>query len=272
MFRTLSLLLKVVNACFKHRAELTKPMSSGPFELLYQCDRFVAIDKPEGYFVHRPEDGSLNRFIRPDRVVLSRLRRQIRKKVYPGHRIDVATSGILVFALDPEAAKFFSFALQAGRAQKSYLGVCRGWFKEPNWQINIELESDSSGKLVNAETHFRKLAQIECTPGVPGDKYPSARYSLIEAQPITGRYHQIRRHLNRASHPLVGDNEHGDSRHNRFFREDQKVSGLCLRAKDLRVEMPELNLCLEISAPLNEKWQRLFEMFQVTASDLQAQP
>lgn len=201
------------------------------FKVLFRDPNFVFIDKPAGYFVHPPENQELARFCRPELVILSQLRRQIGCYLYPVHRLDVATSGVLAFALTPEAAAGFQKCSQNGQIKKRYLLLARGWIQEEQ-RIEIPLESDSSDRLLDSTTVIHPLRHLE-VEGSPSAKHPTQRYTLAEAEPLTGRFHQIRRHLNRISHPIIGDNDHGDSRQNRFFREKFGVQGLCLWAVEL---------------------------------------
>lgn len=201
------------------------------FEVLFQDQDYVFIDKPAGYFVHPPENPDLQRFCAPEKVILSQLRRQIGRYLYPVHRLDVATSGVLCFALSSEAAAEFQKCLQAGQIQKSYRALCRGWIEKP-LTVDIPLKSDSSDEFLNSITEIVPLKNFEIQ-GSPVRGQTTQRYSLIQAVPVTGRFHQIRRHLNRISHPIIGDNDHGDSRQSRFFRERFKIPGLCLSSVSL---------------------------------------
>ena len=83
---------------------------------------------------------------------------------------------------------------------------------------------------------------------IPIARYPEARYSWVEARPLTGRYHQIRRHLARINHPVIGDAKHGDYQHNQLFRDHLELPGLMLCARSLRIEHPVSGEPLEISA------------------------
>lgn len=228
------------------------------YRILHQDESFVAVDKPAGHFVHRPEDPSQHAFVPEEKIILSRLRRQIGRYLYPVHRLDVATSGVLVFALSPESARAFADALQAAKVYKTYRAVCRGWPQE-NFRIELPLELDSTRVPMPAVTEFRCLQRILTAP-IPGSSFPHSLYTLLEARPLTGRFHQIRRHLNRVSHPIIGDNDHGDSRHNRFFREQMGIRGLCLRATELRVDWPN-GRALQIRAPQVRRWAKIQSLF-----------
>ena len=225
--------------------------------VLYHDEHLIAIDKPAGYHVHPPEDSYP---VPRSRICLYQVRDQIQKKIFPVHRLDASTSGILLFALSSKAARNLCEQFAAQQIEKKYWAVVRGWTPAED-TVLLPLESDSSGDLVEAETHYRRLAQIEL-PHAVGTKFPTARYSWLEVRPRTGRYHQIRRHMNRISFPLIGDGTHGDSRHNTFFREKLGISGLCLRAQQLSFRHPSTAEKILLTAPSREKWTQLENLFK----------
>lgn len=230
------------------------------FKVLFQNQDFVFIDKPAGYFVHPPEDPGLAKFCRPELVILSQLRRQIGRYLYPVHRLDVATSGVLAFALTPEAAAQFQKCSQNGQVKKKYILLARGWI-EKEQRIEIPLLSDSSEKLLDSTTVIRPIRTLE-VEGSPSGKHSTQRYTLTEAEPLTGRFHQIRRHMNRISHPIIGDNDHGDSRQNRFFREKYGAQGLCLWANSIEFSI-EMQSYHQTSEDL-PKWLKILEILSLS--------
>jgi tRNA pseudouridine65 synthase len=201
----------------------------------------VAIDKPSGLVVHRSA-------LAGDRqTCLSLLRGQLGRWVYPVHRLDRGTSGVLVFCLDPESARPLAEAFAAGLVKKSYLALVRGVLPESG-VIDRPLAEEGRAALP-ALTRFRRLAQVELPRAV--GRYPTSRYSLARVEPATGRWHQIRRHLEGISHPIVGDVTQGDGRHNRFFREEYGARRLQLHAERVRLPHPESGapVCLEAPVP-----------------------
>jgi tRNA pseudouridine65 synthase len=228
------------------------------FTILYQDENLVAINKPAGFHVHPPE-------YRPEKVprnkiVLQQLRNQLGQRLYPVHRLDVATAGVLLMALNSETAGRLCKQFQENQVQKTYWAIVRGYLPAEG-VIDLPLESDSTDTLLECQTQYKTLQQLELPYSV-GKKYPTARYSWIEVQPKTGRFHQIRRHMNRIAHPILGDCEHGDSHHNRFFRETLKISGLCLTARELRITCPTKQEELIISAPMSFKWKKIERLFK----------
>lgn len=226
-------------------------------EIVYRDPYFFAIDKPAGFFVHPPE---LSAYPVPkEKICLYHLRKLFRQEVFPVHRLDAPTSGLVLFALTKDATRRLSALFSEREMTKIYHAVARG-FVEPEGRIQIPLEIQGFDEPIDADTSYRTLAHVEF-PVAVGKKYPTARYSLVEVSPATGRWHQIRRHFDRIAHPLIGDIEHGDSHHNRFFRDHLKISGLCLRAQSLSFVHPWTGAPIRIEAPKDEKWERLRSLF-----------
>ncbi|MEL7533211.1 MAG: pseudouridine synthase [Bacteroidota bacterium] len=195
-----------------------------PFPLLYEDDQLIAINKPSGILVHRTR-------ISEDKVfVLQRLRDQIGQKVFPVHRLDRGTSGVLLFAKDSESAGQMGKQFQDQLVSKSYLAIVRGYLPLRG-TIDYALTNRSPQEPQKAITHYERLQQTELAVAI--GRYPSARYSLIKAKPETGKFHQIRRHFSHLRHPIIGDKKHGDVKHNNYWRDHWDISRLLLHAQSL---------------------------------------
>jgi tRNA pseudouridine65 synthase len=206
-------------------------MPTPTLTLLYRDDALVAVDKPSGIAVHRG-------WSQERHVVLTVLRDQIGQHVYPVHRLDRGTSGILVFALDPEAARMLQERFETGEARKRYLALVRGIPPEEGI-VDSPVPRSPGGPRVPAATSFRRLGIFE-------------RYALLEVVPRTGRLHQIRRHLKHISHPLIGDVRYGKGEHNRLFRERFGLHRLALHALELGLSHPADGRPLRLFAPVPE--------------------
>ncbi len=196
------------------------PMPGSPtdFPILYRDDALVAVCKPSGLAVHR---GWAN----DPTYALTEVRDRLGQRVYPVHRLDRATSGVLVFALDRETARLVQEQFQDGRVEKRYLALVRGLAPESG-VIDHPVKRTLRGKeRTPAITEYRRLGTFE-------------RYSLMEARPRTGKLHQIRRHFKHLSHPLVGDVRYGKGPINRLFRERFGLHRLALHALEMRLEHP----------------------------------
>ncbi|HEX3129361.1 MAG TPA: pseudouridine synthase [Thermoanaerobaculia bacterium] len=196
--------------------------------VLHQDDFLVAVDKPSGMAVHRG-------WSQERHVVLTVLRDQIGRHLYPVHRLDRGTSGALVLALDPATARALQERFEAGEVRKRYLALVRGIPPEEG-VIDSPVPRAPDGPRVPAVTEFRRLGTFE-------------RYALLEVVPRTGRLHQIRRHLKHISHPIVGDVRYGKGEHNRLFRERFGLHRLALHALELGFPHPEGG-DLRIAAPV----------------------
>lgn len=218
-------------------------------EILYQDEWFVAVNKPSGMLIHR------NAWCPREQACFELLRDQLDRSIYPVHRIDRATSGVVIFALDSDAAARLSDLFRAHLIRKAYLAVVRG-FVEIRGALDDPLKRESGNDTREALTDFRREAIVELHAAV--GRYSTARYSLVRALPRTGRHHQIRRHFAHASHPVIGDTKHGDSAHNRFFRDALGVDRLLLMATDLIFSHPFCGTTIRVHAPLPVEINRLF--------------
>lgn len=231
--------------------------------VLYRDEHIVVIDKPPGLLVHRSEiDRHETRF------AIQILRDQIGQKVWPAHRLDRGTSGVLLFGLNPEIAGQLGRQFEAGTIDKHYWAVVRGHppaegsIAHPlsRQRDDYEFKGErSSEEAQSALTHFRKLAEIELPVMV--DRYPSSRYALLELHPITGRRHQIRRHLKHIAHPIIGDATYGKGRHNRFFATELACHRLLLACVGMVFDHPVSGRTLNIKAPVSGEFAATLALF-----------
>jgi len=221
----------------------------------------VVINKPSGLLVHRSEiDRHETRF------ALQLLRNQLRQRVYPVHRLDKPTSGVLAFALSQEMASQITDLWRQRTVEKKYLAIVRGWMPEfihLNYAMSPPVDKYAKHEKKKPEqeaiTDFRCLAQIEIPVEI--DKYPQSRYSLLECTPHTGRKHQIRRHLKHLAHPIIGDARYGKGRHSRYFRDHMDAPRLLLHACQLTVQHPLTEQPLTFTAPPDRIMRQLLERF-----------
>lgn len=220
-------------------------------EILYQDEGVVAVHKPSGLLVHPSS-------IATDRITcMSVLRDQLGRLVYPLHRLDRGTSGVLLMALDAETARAMSEAFVTRRVEKTYLAVTRGWMPEQGTfdRPMRRGEDTSRGEKEEAVTHYRMLGHTRLP--YPVGSYPEARYSLTAAMPVTGRWHQIRRHFSNGNYPIVGDTVHGDGVHNRLFRERFNSNRLLLHALRITFHSPANHSSITVPAPPPEDFRQL---------------
>jgi tRNA pseudouridine65 synthase len=230
-------------------------------DIIYQDDVLVAINKPAGLLVHRsPIDRHETRF------AVQLLRDQIGQRVYPVHRLDKPTSGVLLFALNSEVAKQVSEQLAQRQVAKRYLAVVRGHCPEQghiDYPLREKLDKiadrdrQQQRPAQEAITDYSRLGCAEIPYAI--DRYPSSRYSLIELRPATGRKHQLRRHMKHIGHPIIGDAKHGKGVHNRFFQEHYSCHRLLLACLSMQLTHPVSSQTLLLEAKLDASFSHVLQ-------------
>ena len=218
-----------------------------PLDILYHDDRLVAINKPHGLLVH---PSAIARDVKE--TALHLLKDQLGKYLYPVHRLDRKTSGVLVFALDKEMANTLRMSFDDKLIHKNYVAIVRGHFNPQEYLLDYPLINEN-GVEQEASTHFKliKTTEIPLSSG----RYDTSRYSLIECIPHTGRFHQIRKHLAHLRFPIIGDRPHGCNKQNRFFKQQWNMMTMMLHAH--RLTMPYNESTLSISADYSDEFKRM---------------
>lgn len=234
-----------------------------PLTILYQDAHVVAIHKPSGLLVHRsPVDRRETRF------AMALLRDQLGQWVYPVHRLDKPTSGVLLFALNPETAKHITGQFEAQAVRKRYLAVVRGYPALGGIVRHAIADIDDLNSRqkradttpLPALTLYHRLATCELPISVD-KRYATSRYALVDLCPRTGRRHQLRRHMKHLSHPIIGDTTYGKGPHNRFFLDHFGVGRLLLTAYRLELTHPVTGEALCIQAPLDASFHSIIDEF-----------
>ena len=224
-------------------------------DILYQDDALVAVNKPAGLAVHR------SHMVRnTEAFLIDQLRDQLGGCVYLAHRLDRATSGVLLIARSREVAAELGEQFMGRHVRKHYLAVVRGWPETETGLIDYALPgSRETGPRREARTHYQRLATIE-VPIALG-RYPHQRYALLLATPESGRFRQIRKHLAHIHHPVIGDCQHGRGDHNRLYKQHFGCHRMLLHAWQLHLAHPLDGRSLRIEAPLDHAYQALLERF-----------
>lgn len=229
-------------------------MLATAFTILYEDEYLVAINKPSGWLVHRTGISEDKHFI------LQTLRNQLGQRLYPLHRLDRGTSGVLLFAKDQATASLLGAQFRAQSVSKKYLAVVRGYLSDEG-VIDHPVGDENNENPKEAITRYKKLAQTEMPVAV--GRYATARYSLVEIEPETGRWRQIRKHFAHLRHPIVGDKKHGDIKHNAFFKEQWGLNHLLLHAAQLTFTHPVFASPVVIYAPLAEDFDAIARALQL---------
>ena len=232
-------------------------------EILYKDEHLVVINKPSGLLVHKsPIDKHETKF------ALQMVRDQIGQYVYPVHRLDKPTSGVLVFALSSEVASLLSEQFKSHSIEKEYLAVVRGYAKASeliDYDLKVILDKkadkdrNKNKEPQEAQTYYECLSTVELPYAV--SRYPVARYSLVKLLPKTGRKHQLRRHMKHILHPIVGDTKYGRNEHNRLFRDKFECHRLLLHASKISFVHPVSGEEMLIEAKMDETFQLVYDLF-----------
>jgi tRNA pseudouridine65 synthase len=210
--------------------------------IIYQDEEMLVLNKPQGLMVHpSPMARDVSIF------ATDLLKAYLGQSVSPVQRLDRKTSGVLIFGLNYEATRALRLQFEAGSVKKRYLAIVRGFFPEGEICVDRPLKNAERG-IQEATTYFKAFAR-NALP-IPTGRFPTSRYSLIEARPITGRMHQIRRHLKGINHPIIGDLKHGCLLQNRFMRKDWKMDKMLLHAYELEIKHPITKEVMLLQAPL----------------------
>lgn len=193
-------------------------------------ERYVVVDKPSGLSVHRGWDDSRD-------TMMTRVRNELGRWVYPVHRLDRATSGVLVMALDPEAASALSESFRNGLVEKEYLALVRGPLRTPG-TIDHPIPTHVSGERTDAITDYEPLETVR------------DRYTLVRVRPRSGKRHQIRLHFRHLRAPLLGDTTYGDGKENRKLRDEIGLHRLALHASRIAFPDPVTGVREAFDAPL----------------------
>ncbi|MEM6379413.1 MAG: pseudouridine synthase [Bacteroidota bacterium] len=211
----------------------------------------VAINKPHGLLVHR------SRVARDAKVfALQLLRDQIGQKVFPAHRLDRKTSGILLFAKSSEMNAYLQEQFRTQQVEKVYHAIVRG-FIQAEGKIDYPLTNE--GKTQEAQTAYRLLEHLEIP--FPSGGFATSRYSLVELKPSQGRFHQLRKHMAHIFHPIIGDRPHGCNKQNKLWKTEFNRTHMLLHAKELSIKMPNSKI-LNLEANYSPEFESALNMLK----------
>jgi tRNA pseudouridine65 synthase len=237
--------------------------SAPEIEILYEDEDLVVIHKPAGLLVHRSYLARRERFF-----AMQMTRDKVGCHVFPVHRLDRPTSGVLLFAKNSEMANLLCAQFAAKTVEKQYLAVVRGNILQGDmldYPLKQEFDElgdkdvDPNKAAQEAQTSYQPL--LNCEIPFPSGRYATSRYALVKLTPHTGRKHQLRRHMAHLRHPIIGDTTHGDGKQNRFFREHFGINRLWLIAKKLSFNHPRTGERISIETELEQEWLTLFTAF-----------
>ncbi|WP_100642208.1 pseudouridine synthase [Alteromonas facilis] len=233
--------------------------------IIYRDEHLIAVDKPAGLLVHRSMIAK-----RETEFAMQMVRDQIGQYVFPVHRLDRPTSGVLLFALDSATAALLTEQFSQREVGKSYQAIVRGHMPRA-WDIDYPLKEILDRKTDRKARQDKppQPAFTEChciqryTIPLPVGRYEGARFSYIDLFPKTGRKHQLRRHMAHIRHPIVGDTTHGDGKQNQFLRHHFNFQQLALTCTEMTLQHPHLRQKLVLKAGLSPAFAQLIDNWRV---------
>lgn len=203
--------------------------------VIYEDDDVLAIDKPPGLPTHATADAA-----RDNAVDLMSARYG---PLFVQQRLDAETSGVLLFARNPEAARALTESIAARRATKVYVALVprgKGSRDRRAWTIDAPLRALKNGRVAVDDGGEEALTRVRFVSAGPDPDH-----ALVEAEPVTGRKHQIRAHLAHAGYPIVGDGRYGGDRAERLF----------LHARRLEITHPRTGVPLRIESAIPDAFR-----------------
>ncbi|GAB3331054.1 tRNA pseudouridine(65) synthase TruC [Larkinella ripae] len=232
--------------------------STKALEIVYQAPDLVAINKPHGLLVHRSIIAS-----DASEFAVQLLRDQLEQRVYPVHRLDRKTGGVLLFALNEALNSLLQQQFADGKVAKTYRAIVRGYTPDElaiDYPLRVDERSAGSGNakvgvFQEAFTRLKTLRRTEIP--LPFGTHATSRYSLVELTPTTGRLHQLRKHMAHVFHPIIGDRPHGCNKQNRLFKEEFGMETMLLHAQRSQFRHPVSGEEVTITAPDQAEFRRM---------------
>jgi tRNA pseudouridine65 synthase len=224
-------------------------------EIIFEDEYLIGVNKPNNVLVHHAFH---SRNVADEDSLLQIIQNELQIKVYPLHRLDRKTSGIILLAKEKHFVSKFQELFINKEIQKTYYGVVRGYSPDTK-TIDSPVKGRDANVHKEALTHLKTIEKI--TLDIPVKPYDSSRYSMIELSPQTGRMHQLRVHSNKISHPLIGDAKYGDKNHDMMFDKEFGWKNLFLHAGKLEFTHPFTIEKLILKATFPEDWVAMFKAF-----------
>ncbi|APZ47307.1 pseudouridine synthase [Polaribacter reichenbachii] len=225
-------------------------------DIIFEDDYLLCVSKPNNVLVHHAYH---SRNVADEDSLLQIIKNETDLKVYPIHRLDRKTSGIILLAKEKEYVSKFQELFTNNQIQKTYFGVVRGFSPDVK-TIDSSVKGRDANVHKDALTALKTLANI--TLNIPVKPYDSSRYSLVQLSPKTGRMHQLRVHMNKISHPLIGDAKYGDKNHDTMYADNFGWKNLFLHAGKLEFTHPFTSEKQSLKANFPEDWLALFSEFK----------
>lgn len=224
-------------------------------EIIFEDEYILCVHKPNNVLVHHAFH---SRNVAEEDSLLQLIKNELGIKVFPIHRLDRKTSGIILLAKETHFVSKFQELFTNKEINKTYFGIVRGFSPETK-TIDSPVKGRDANVHKEALTYLKTLEKV--TLNIPVKPYESSRYSFVALSPKTGRMHQLRVHANKISHPLIGDPKYGDKNHNVMFEENFGCSNMFLHAGKLEFKHPFTSEELILKANFPKDWITLFDEF-----------
>jgi tRNA pseudouridine65 synthase len=231
--------------------DLPEMKTAQRLEIIYDNGQLIAINKPHGLLVHTTGMAADETI-----TAVRLLRNQTGQWVFPAHRLDRKTAGVLLFSFDRSINSLMQQQFMNHEVVKTYHALVRG-YTDDSGTIDYPV-ADRNGKLKEAITYYKTLQRVELP--LPFGKFDTSRYSLVEIKPVTGRIHQIRKHFAHILHPIIGDRPHGCNKQNRFFLEKWNHYEMLLHARSLQFRHPINEVIVKITANYHQSFARMLSI------------
>ncbi len=204
-------------------------------KVLYEDEDMVALNKPTG-IPTQPGTKTSNRTIYNALLIYN-------TEFHLVHRLDKYTSGVLIVAKNYEFARTMSDLFYSHKVEKHYLALVYGLAKNSK-EISDPIDEKRAVTVIEPREFFNG-------------------YTLLEVEILTGRKHQIRRHLASQNMPLVGDDVYGDVARNEEFRKRYKLKGYFLHCHEISFFHPQKQKKITLKAPLSEERANILKSLRI---------
>lgn len=227
---------------------------SNQVSIIYQDDYLIVCNKPIDIPVHK------NDFMPHDADYLTKLvGKTTNKSIYNVHRLDSKTSGIIVLAFSPQIAKELTLQFERRDVEKTYYAIVKGNPGSGTFDANVLIKK--RGKKKAAITHYKTIQTVKTN--ISYKEFENIDLSLVEIQPETGRWHQIRQHFAMHRFDIPGDTHHGDWTLNRIITDKTGIKRLFLHAGKLSFTHPVTQEKASFESPIPEEFQKILQEFEV---------
>lgn len=220
---------------------------------LYQDEHIIVVNKPVDLPVHK------NDFMPHDAPYLTKLIGDITGQwILNVHRLDSKTSGIMVLALSKEIAHELTLEFERKEVQKTYFAIVQGDPGEGSFDRKVLVKKKTKFKKA-ALTHYKTIKTVQTN--ISYKEKENVKLSLVEINPETGRWHQIRQHFAQHHFDILGDSHHGDFTLNKIVTEISGIKRLFLHAGKLEFTHPATNKRISFEAEIPGEFKFVLDNF-----------